>query len=152
MHMQMLGIFHVFSMSLIILYSTPLYHSATIQMHHEFIGFLCNPGSKSSDPGRVMFDHGEKNRSQKIPYKNVKWFSWYLEKSKGMSCFGIRKTAINLNLFSFFFQVMHFFGPRVHGIESQIVFQSELIYLHSSPKDTTFRSAFLLKLSVHSKK
>ncbi len=28
-------------------------HSVSKEMHHEFIGFRCDPGSRSSDPGRV---------------------------------------------------------------------------------------------------
>ena len=31
-------------------------HSVSKETHHEFIGFPCDPGSRSSDPGRVIFD------------------------------------------------------------------------------------------------
>ena len=68
-------------------------HSVSKEMHHEFISFPCDPGSRSDDPGRVIYDNGNLKQVAKNPFKNVKWFSRYLEKSKGMSCFGIRKTA-----------------------------------------------------------
>ncbi len=32
-------------------------HSVSKETHHEFIGFPCDLGSRSSDPGRVIFDH-----------------------------------------------------------------------------------------------
>ncbi len=33
-------------------------HSVSKETLHEFIGFPCDPGSRSSDPGRIIFDHG----------------------------------------------------------------------------------------------
>ncbi len=94
------------------------------------------------------------NRSQKTPFKNVKRFPRYLEKSKGMLCFGIRKTAqIPLGVMQiwYFFKTLHFFWPRVHGIEScgifyfgsvvtkslgKMKYTTKFIYLHSFAKDT----------------
>ncbi len=32
-------------------------HSVSKETHHEFLGFPCDPGSNSSDPGWVIFDH-----------------------------------------------------------------------------------------------
>ncbi len=31
-------------------------HSVSKETHHEFLGFPCDPGSRSSDPGRVIFE------------------------------------------------------------------------------------------------
>ncbi len=81
------------------------------------------------------------NRSKKTPFKNVKRFSGYLENSKGMSCFGIRKTAqIPLGVMQiwYFFQTMHFFFPRVYGTKSwgDLKYITKFIYLHSSAKET----------------
>ncbi len=64
------------------------------------------------------------NRSQKTSFKNVKSFSRYLEKSNGMSCFGIRKTAqITLQSMQIWYlsQMLHFFWPRMHGIGSLVI-------------------------------
>ncbi len=41
-------------------------HSVSKETHHEFTGFPCDPGSRSSDPGGVTFDH---------PYLKAKWNS-----------------------------------------------------------------------------
>ncbi len=30
-------------------------HSVSKEMHHKFIGFPCDPGSRSGDPDRVVF-------------------------------------------------------------------------------------------------
>ena len=68
-------------------------HSVSKETHYEFMGFLCDPGSWSSDIGRVMFDHGNLIQVAKKPIKNVKCFLRYLDKSMGMSYFGVRKTA-----------------------------------------------------------
>ena len=71
-------------------------------------------------PGHIWSWEFETGRKKTL-FKNVKWFSWYLEKSKGMSCFGIRKTAqIPLQSMQiwYFFEMLHFFWPRVYGIES----------------------------------
>ncbi len=32
-------------------------HSVSREMHHDFIGFRCDPGSRSNDPKMVIFDH-----------------------------------------------------------------------------------------------
>ena len=95
-------------------------------MHHKFICFPWNPGSRSGDPGRVVFYHENLKQVAKTQFKNVKRFSQYLEKSKGMSCFGIRKTTqIPLGVMQiwYFFRTIHFFWPSMYGIESWGIFQ-----------------------------
>ena len=42
-------------------------HSVSKETHHEFLGFHCDPGSRSSDPGRVIFDHGNLKQVAKKP-------------------------------------------------------------------------------------
>ncbi len=45
-------------------------HSVSKETHHEFIGFPCDPGSRSSDPGQVIFDHWDlKHRQNEIHYE-----------------------------------------------------------------------------------
>ena len=66
------------------------------------------------------------NRSQKTLFKNLKLFSQYLEKSKCMSYFEIRKTAqipLHSMQIRYSLQTMHFFWPRVHDIESCSILQ-----------------------------
>ena len=60
-------------------------HSVSKETHHEFTGFPCYPGSRSSDPGGVTFDHAYLKQVAKDPIqKRPKWFSQYLEMSKGL--------------------------------------------------------------------
>ncbi len=42
-------------------------HSVSKDTHHEFRGFPCDPGSRSSVPSRVIFDHGNWNALQSSP-------------------------------------------------------------------------------------
>ena len=97
-------------------------HSVSNETHHKFVRFTCDPGSRSGDLSRSYFIMRIRNRSQKTPFENVKLFSRHLEECKDMSCFGIRKTA-QIPLWAlqiwYFFQMMHFFWQRVHGIESR---------------------------------
>ena len=96
-------------------------------MHHEFIDFPCDLGSRSSAPGRVVFDHENLKRVANTLFKkheNVKLLSRYLEKSKGMSYFGILKAAqipLQSMQIQYSLRTMHFFWPKVHGIESWVI-------------------------------
>ena len=44
-------------------------HSVSKETHHEFPGFPCDPGSRSSDPGGVTFDHAYLKQVAKDPIR-----------------------------------------------------------------------------------
>ncbi len=64
-------------------------HSVSKETNNEFIGLPCDPGSRSGDPGRVVIYHKNFKQVAKNASENVKRFSRYLGKSKGMSSFEI---------------------------------------------------------------
>ncbi len=41
--------------------------SVSKETHYEFIGFPWDPGSRSNDPGRVIFDNGNLKQVAKKP-------------------------------------------------------------------------------------
>ncbi len=86
-------------------------HSVSKETHHEFLCFPSDPGSRSSDLGQVIFDHRNLKQVAKNPVQKCQMVPLI---SKGMSCFGIRKTAqIPLQSMEiwYFLQTMHFFWP-----------------------------------------
>ncbi len=46
------------------------------EMHREYIGFSRDPGSGSSDPGRVIFDHEKVHLSTRFPKLSMVCFFW----------------------------------------------------------------------------
>ena len=105
---------------------------------------------------------------KKKTFKNVNRFSRYLEKSKGMSCFGICKTAqIPLGVMQIWYLVFGIFSKRCISFAQEcmalnpgVIFNSAVfqVMLKYSTKfilstllrkrNATFHGAFLLRLSV----
>ncbi len=89
---------------------------------------------KGQDPSKIIFYLVNLKQVAKNTIQNVKLFSRYLAKSKGMPCFGVRKTAqIQLWVMQicYFFQTMRFFWPKVHGIKSWGFFNSNVLEMIS---------------------
>ena len=57
-------------------------HSVSKETHHEIIGFPWNPGSRSGDPGRVVFYHGNLKQVAKNPIQKCQMvlkISWKVQ-------------------------------------------------------------------------
>ena len=91
-------------------------HSVSKEMHYEFIDSPCDPGSRSSAPGGVIFDHGNVKQVAKNPIRKCRTVLPILWKVQGYVIFC--KTA------------------QIPLQSMQIWYSTKFIYLHSSQKET----------------
>ena len=57
-------------------------HSLSKETHHEFLDFPCDPGSSSSHPGQVIFDHRNLKQVAKNPVQKCQMvlaISWKVQ-------------------------------------------------------------------------
>ncbi len=57
-------------------------HSVSKETHHKFIGFTCDPGSRSGDPSRVIFYHANLKQVAKNPIQKCQMvlpISWKVQ-------------------------------------------------------------------------